>query len=101
MEREKRVINQYNIKGIKKMRNIILLSFLFGCGHNMLKQSPPLAPEEKFYQVDEKVGVVFHRRCEKLSGKDRKCTRTEYRITELWNVLYPSFILIRKDKVFK
>jgi len=78
-----------------------LLLFTLACSHNMTEKAPKLSFSETFYKVDSKPGYMFHMKCKKPSGDDRNCVRTEYKIVDVWAELYPDFILIRKDKVFK
>ena len=82
------------------MRYLILI-LLVSCAHDMAEKAPKLSFSETFYKVDSKPGVMFHMKCKKPAGDNRKCVRTEFNIIDVWSELYPNFILIRSDKVFK
>ena len=80
---------------------LFLLFFLNSCSRKLLKQAPPLGKAETFYVFEKDQGKISHNRCEKRKGKDRKCTRTYFKINDMWNLFYPGFIIIKKDKVFQ
>ena len=50
------------------------------------------------YDFDQEKGKVFHRKCEKASGEDRKCEKTTLDLMESWEMFYNGkFIIIPED----
>ena len=90
-------------RGNRMMKFFLIITLLSvsSCASDLLKQSPPLAKHERFYKFSEEVGVIFHNRCKKLEGRDRKCTKTFYNVEEMWSIFYPGYIIIPQHKVFK
>ena len=59
------------------------------------EKSGPVAKEFRMYDFDPEKGKVFHNKCKKTKGDDRKCTRTELDIMENWEMFfYGKFIII-------
>ena len=80
---------------------LLAVAVITGCAGNLLKQSPPLAPENRFYKFEKEPGVISHNRCNKRKGKDRDCTKTYEDVMDMWDLFYPGHIIIKKDKVFR
>ena len=79
---------------------IFVLLHLTSCAKQLLKQAPPLKKSETFYIFEDDVGVISHNRCKKRKGKDRKCTKTYFKVNDMWNTFFPGYIIIQKSKVF-
>lgn len=80
---------------------LVILLLISSCSKKLLRQSPVLAVENRFYKFEKELGVISHNRCEKRKGKDRKCTKTFTDVMSMWDIFYPGHIIIKKDKVFK
>lgn len=85
---------------MKPVYTLIILLLLNGCASKLLKKAPVLAPHKTFYKFEKEVGTVFHNKCKKKDGEDRKCTKTEFTIEEMWGTFYPGFIIIPEHMVF-
>jgi hypothetical protein len=59
-----------------------------------LKKSGPVAKEFRIYDFKKEAGIVFHRKCKKKSGEDRKCEETPLNIIEEWPMFYNGKFLI-------
>jgi len=80
---------------------IILTILLSSCAtKKLLKKSGPVAKEFRFYDFTEKPGIVFHRKCKKKKGKDRKCKITELDIIKEWDMFYHGkYLLVPENNV--
>lgn len=83
------------------MKILITILLLTSCSNQLLRQAPPLAPVETYYKFDKTVNKIYHNRCKKLNGKDRKCVRTDAWIEDMWSLFYPDHIIIKKRKCFR
>jgi len=65
------------------------------------KKSPPRAKDKTWYDFSEKEGIIYHRKCKKKSGEDRKCTITEIDINKEWKFFeYGQFIVVPEAYCF-
>lgn len=52
------------------------------------------------YDFDEEKGKVFHRKCKKKTGKDRKCTKTTLDLLDEWDMFYHGKFIIIPESYF-
>ena len=68
-------------------------ALITGC--SLTKKGPDRAPSERYYKFSEEKGKVYHRRCDKLKRKKRKCEIIQMDILEKWDFFkYGDFIVI-------
>ena len=70
------------------------------CANKLLKKAPVLAPEETYWEVEEKLYDISHNKCKKRNGDNRKCKRVYSEVKDKWNLFYPGHIIIKKDTCF-
>ena len=64
-------------------------TLLGGCSSKrLLKKSGPIAPEWRMYDFSDKKGVIFHNKCKKKKGDDRKCKKTPLDILDNWDMFH-------------
>lgn len=85
-----------------KSLKLICVSLLVSCSAQMLKKSPELAKNERFYWLDQnKAGVIYARDCRNRVGDRRDCKEKPiYDLIKEWQYFSNGFVLVPYKMIF-
>jgi len=83
------------------LRNSLFLLLFLSCANEMLKKSPDLSKNERFYYLDQDmIGQIFARDCtNKVKGRDCE-KKPVFDLTKEWQYFSNGFILVPYKMVF-